>query len=138
MVNLGKEDVLIGFTFGHQHREISWILRRVQRRGATSILVTDTRGLMLRPSPTHLLAAPRSPDHRGHIAPLLICYALEYAIAEFAPDRVAASLELLAELGHASGIPDEVDSDHLYQIIGPSRGTGNGARRKKSEPNPTN
>jgi DNA-binding MurR/RpiR family transcriptional regulator len=131
LVSLSSDDVLLAFAFGQQRRDINGLLRRVQLRGAKSILVTDALGVTLRPAPTHLLAAPRSLNHRGHLAPLLICYALEYAIVHFAPERVSAALERLSELTRAGGGDDEIEAEHLNYTGASS--LGNGTRRRKYE-----
>ena len=134
LVSFGSDDILLAFSFekGHQRRDISWLLRRIQVQGAVSILVTNDSGVMLRPSPTHLLAAPRGSDQRGHVAPLIICYALEYAIAHFAPDRVAAALERLTEVLRISGSVDQVEAEHIRDVVTARR--RNGIRRKRNEP----
>lgn len=133
LVSFGSDDVLLAFSFkkGQQRRDISWLLRRVQVQGAVSILVTSESGVMVRPSPTHLLAAPRGIDHRGHVAPLLICYALEYAVAHLAPDRVAAALERLTEVVRISGSLDQVEAEHTRDDL--TATGGNGVRRKRKE-----
>jgi DNA-binding MurR/RpiR family transcriptional regulator len=98
-VAFSKKDVLLGFAFENKSTDISPLLQQVHKAGATSILISDHSGMLLRPAPTILLAAPRGPGaKRKLLVPSLLSYALEYAVIHFAPNRVKETLKRLDEL----------------------------------------
>lgn len=91
-------DVVLVFGFGRkQCRDLAWIFRLATKRGARTILIADQAGLFVTPTPTHLLMAPRGLTHTGHLAPLVLCYALDYGIVHSASDRIRESYERLSE-----------------------------------------
>jgi DNA-binding MurR/RpiR family transcriptional regulator len=101
MVTFRKEDILIAFGFRVEVKEVTQLIRQAQVEGAVSVLITDPGGQMTMLKPTHLLMAPRGRTEGRHtlVVPLVICYAIEFAIHHLIPEQVEKSLERLADLG---------------------------------------
>lgn len=100
MVSFGNRDVLLAFGVKRGSPELSRLLRYVHLRGGASILITDPDGGTTRPAPTYLLTPPRGTEAQRHtlLAPLLLCYALQFALTHLDPERVAEALQRLEEL----------------------------------------
>ncbi len=100
MVGFGRDDVLLAFGVKGESPLIARLLTYAYKRGGVSILIADPSATVARPAPTHLLAPPRGSDEQGHtlLAPLLLCYALQFALTNLEPDRVAEALDRLEEL----------------------------------------
>ncbi|CAG0942192.1 HTH-type transcriptional regulator HexR [Anaerolineae bacterium] len=107
-VSFEPKDVLLVFAFGKHIGGVARLLEQCSTMKAISILISDESGLLLRPSPSILLASPRGPGaKRKLLVPLLICYALEYALIHFATNRISKTLNRLDNLRE---IFAEVDS----------------------------
>lgn len=99
LVSASSSDALLAFAFERHSHEAARLLRRAEAAGIETILVTDHLNVMIRPAPKHLLAAPRSYESRKTIiTPMVIAYALEYAVFHQAPERLGANLELVAAM----------------------------------------
>lgn len=95
MLTFDHDDVLLAFAFKEQPAGLGHALRQTHAAGATSILVTDPPGMLMRPAPTHLIAAPRGAgdDFNTLVVPLVLCYALQLAITNLDPDRFGAAMD---------------------------------------------
>jgi DNA-binding MurR/RpiR family transcriptional regulator len=132
LLGFTSDDVMLAFAVvSEQRRDISRLLRRIQSYGAVSVLITDQSSMTVRPAPTHLLASPRDTGNRRTlVAPLVICYALEYALAYYGRDRVTASLGAVAAMARADSADQDAYDDH------PTRSAPLPARRNGRRANP--
>jgi DNA-binding MurR/RpiR family transcriptional regulator len=105
LVSFQDSDVLLAFAFKEQRPRLAQVLRHPAVERGVSILITEYPGMMLRPAPTHLIAAPRGLDEDRNtlVVPLTLCYALESTLIHLAPDRIGAALQRLKELARANG-----------------------------------
>lgn len=109
-VSFDDESVLLGFALLQIPPHVSRLVTEAQRRGGSTILITDVPGLTFRPQPSHLLAAPRSEDasYNTLLVPLLLCYALQLAIFHRDPERFQRVRDDIDDLTRMTGGPDEI------------------------------
>lgn len=113
LAGLTESDTVLVFGFGRkQCRDLAWILSLAEKRGARSILIADQAGLFVTPTPTHVLMAPRGLTHTGHLAPLVLCYALDYGIVHRASDQIRESFKRLSETFETLGADGGNLDDH--------------------------
>jgi len=100
MVSFGRGDVLLAFGIKGESPSLGRLLAHAHKRAGVSILIADPSAADVQPTPTYLLAPLRGTDEQGHtlLAPLLLCYALQFALTHLDPDRVADALDRLEEL----------------------------------------
>lgn len=100
MVSFGAGDVLLAFGLKGESPLLGRLLTHAHKRHGVSILVADPSAQGARPEPTYLLSPPRSADEQRHtlLAPLLVCYALQFSLTHLDPDRVADALDRLEDL----------------------------------------
>lgn len=104
LVGFGSTDVLLAFGFASQRDHTVRLLRLAHAAGGTTILITDLSGILLEPSPSILLAAPRGAETRQPlVVPLIICYSLEYSLGHLAPERLATAIERADDLQRILG-----------------------------------
>jgi DNA-binding MurR/RpiR family transcriptional regulator len=105
LVSFREDDVLLAFAFKEQRGRLAEVLRHPHVERGVSILVTEHPGVVLRPAPTHLLAAPRGLDQDRNtlVVPLTLCYALESALLQLAPEKVGDALQRLKSLAGPNG-----------------------------------
>ena len=89
---------------------LSRLVTEAQRRGGSTILITDVPGLTFRPQPNHLLAAPRSedPQYNTLLVPMILSYALQLAIFHRDPARFQRVRDDIDDLTRMTGGPDEI------------------------------
>lgn len=90
LTGMDSRDVLLAFAFARTPRLLPGMLRETAALGATSILLSDMGGPLLRPAPDVLLAAPRGPNGQSQtlIVPLAICQSILLALTMREPDRM--------------------------------------------------
>jgi len=102
-VTLGEADVLFAFALRREPGGLQTLLDRCQQVGAQSIVITDTHGLSFNPRPTHTLVAPRGVDEdfRTQVVPYMVCYALQLALYNLAPERCEDAMNAVDALTRA-------------------------------------
>lgn len=134
LLGFRSDDVMLAFAVvAQQQRDVARLLRRIQAAGGVSILLTDQSGMTMRPAPTHLLAAPRETGNRRTlVAPVIICYALEYALAHYGQDRVTAAYGAVEAMARADGGDHEAEEDDARAMA--ALAPRNGRRGKPRSP----
>jgi len=76
------DSTLVVFALRESSQRVPILIAEAARRGGTSILISDVPGYQFRPSPDHLLAAPRGGDEEYNtlLVPMTICNALQLAV----------------------------------------------------------
>jgi len=102
-VTLGEGDVLFAFAFRREPEGLQTLLDRCEQVGAKSIILTDTHGLSFHPRPTRTLVAPRGVDEdfRTQVVPYMVCYALQLALYNLAPEQCEAAMNVIDDLTRA-------------------------------------
>lgn len=80
---LTADDMLLAFAFARLPRLLPAVLAEAARCGATSVVLSDLAGSLLRPTPDLLIAAPRGPGGQSQalVVPLVLCHAILLTIA---------------------------------------------------------
>jgi len=109
-VSFDNESLLLGFALLQSPPHLSKLVTEAQRRGGSTILITDVPGLTFRPQPTHLLAAPRSedPQYNTLLVPMILSYALQLAVFHRDPARFQQVRDEIDDLTRMTGGPDEI------------------------------
>jgi DNA-binding MurR/RpiR family transcriptional regulator len=109
LTTLRADDVLLAFSFRRPPPLLPGLLGEVAGAGAASVAITDLPGLMLRPRPDVLLAAPRGPEGEAHTltVPMAIANALLLTLARKGDGRTLDSMDRYAQLRRRleSGVP---------------------------------
>jgi DNA-binding MurR/RpiR family transcriptional regulator len=97
---MGPEDVVLNFAFHSIPRGLTPLLQHAARIGATSILITDILGPLVKPRPEIVIAAKRglAEEFLTLTVPMAICNALILTIARLDQGRSLKALGRLAEL----------------------------------------
>lgn len=100
LVSFGRGDVLLAFGVKGESPFLGRLLTYATQRAGVTILIADPSAAGSRPSPTYLLTPPRGSDEQRHtlLAPLLLCYALQFALTHLDPARVSEALGRLDAL----------------------------------------
>lgn len=86
-------DAVLGFCLREPPRLLRLLLQRATAAGMVTAVISDLSGLILRPTPQHLLAASRGPDSESGTltVPMAILNTLILKVAEIgAPDTLSA------------------------------------------------
>ena len=102
-VTIGEDDVLFAFAFRREPEGLQTLLDRCDQVGANTIVLTDTHSLSFNPRPTRTLVAPRGVDEdfRTQVVPYMVCYALQLALYNLAPERCEAAMNVIDDLTRA-------------------------------------
>ncbi len=97
---MGPEDVVLNFAFHSIPAGLTPLLQHAARIGATSILITDILGPLVKPRPEIVIAAKRglAEEFLTLTVPMAICNALILTIARLDQGRSLKALGRLAEL----------------------------------------
>jgi DNA-binding MurR/RpiR family transcriptional regulator len=97
---MGPEDVVLIFAFHSIPTGLTPLLQHVARIGATSILITDILGPLVKPRPEIVIAAKRglAEEYLTLTVPMAICNALILTIARLDQGRSLKALGRLAKL----------------------------------------
>ncbi len=100
LLTLGPEDVVLTFAFHSVPTGLTPLLQHAARIGATSILITDILGPLVKPRPEIVIAARRglAEEYLTLTVPMAICNALILTIARLDQGRSLKALGRLAEL----------------------------------------
>lgn len=100
LLTLGSNDVLVAFAFHIKPPSLETLLRYSKSVGATTVLISDNLGPLVRPKPDILMAARHSAKHEllGLSVPMTITNALVLSIAELDGGRTFEALEYLEGL----------------------------------------
>jgi len=98
ILQAGKGDVFVLFTFNSLHPLVSRFVRHCKSRGCVSVVITDLSHLQLRPAPTILVAASRgeSGDARSLTVPMAICNTIILELSRSDGGRMVRRLEEIA------------------------------------------
>ena len=109
-ISFTEGSVLIAFALREAPSQLPALVREAERRGGTSILISDAPGYHFRPAPTHLLVAQRGDDSEYNtlIIPIAIAYALQLAIFHLDPDRYGAVRDDINDVSRLVGGTDEI------------------------------
>lgn len=109
-VSFDGQSLLLGFVLLQGPPHLPKLVAEAQRRGGSTLLITDVPGLTFRPQPTHLLAAPRSEDREYNtlLVPMILSYALQLAIFHRDPARFQRVRDDIDDLTRMTGGPDEI------------------------------
>lgn len=109
-VSFGEDSVLIAFALREAPIQLPALVREVERRGGTSVLVSDAPGYHFRPAPSHLLVAQRGDDSEYNtlIIPIAIAYALQLAIFHLDPVKYGAVRDDINDVSRLVGGTDEI------------------------------
>ena len=96
--NMTAKDALLLFEFGSVGAQVLAMLHHIKRIGARTVAISDTTGLMLRPTPNVLLAASRGQEGEAQslTVPMAICNNLVLIVSQLDGGR---SIENLAAIG---------------------------------------
>jgi DNA-binding MurR/RpiR family transcriptional regulator len=97
---LNEQDVVLGFAFRTQPQGLAPLLNVAAHRGARSIVISDTVGVLLRPQPDILLAAARGEEDQflTLTVPMVICNSVILTIARLDEGRSMKQLDHLSDL----------------------------------------
>ena len=100
LLRLKEGDLLLIFAYGRIYPELATLLDQAAKRGAVTILFSDTLGAKLRDQVDLVLAVQRGRTDllSMHTATLALIEALLVAVAKTQPDKTLASLKLLNQL----------------------------------------
>lgn len=100
MLDLSANDLLLGFAFTQPPQDLQPLLGYARDVGATTIVVSDHIGAMLRPNPDILLAASRGApgESQSLSVPMAICNTLILEISRLDHGRSLETLEKLDAL----------------------------------------
>jgi DNA-binding MurR/RpiR family transcriptional regulator len=100
VLTLRPEDVVLSFAFHSVPKGLAPLLKHAARVGATSILITDILGPLVKPRPKIVIAAKRglAEEYLTLTVPMAICNALILTIARLDQGRSLKALGRLAEL----------------------------------------
>lgn len=100
LMTLGERDVVLAFAFRVRPPGLSALLKYAARIGATTIVISDMLGVLLRPQPDLLLAARRGAEDQylTLTVPMAICNALILTIARLDEGRSIERLDRLSDL----------------------------------------
>lgn len=99
-LTLGSGDVVLAFAFHSVPTGLTPLLRHAARIGATTILITDILGPLVKPRPGMTIAASRglAEEYLTLTVPMAICNALILTIARLDQGRSLKALGRLAKL----------------------------------------
>ena len=101
VLSLAAEDLLLALAFHSIPPGLAPLLQLGRKVGATTMVISDLIGLMVRPAPDILLAAPRggkAEEFQTSAVPTLICNALVLSIARLDQGRSLRALDQLRGL----------------------------------------
>lgn len=100
VVGLTDRDAVLAFALHAPPPGLSVLLGHAAAIGTPTVVITDVLGPLLRPQPTHVLAAPRGPgdQFQSLIVPLAIADALVLTIARLDAGRSIEVLDRLSGL----------------------------------------
>lgn len=109
-ISFDDGSLLLGFALLQSPVHLSKLVTEAQRRGGSTILITDVPGLTFRPQPSHLLAAPRSedPEYNTLLVPMILSYALQLAVFHRDPARFQRVRDEIDDLTRMTGGPEEI------------------------------
>ena len=110
MLSLQAGDALVAFAFRPPFDRLDRVLSHAAAVGATSIMVSDIAGLMLRPRADIVLAASRGEEGESQslTVPMAICNALILELSRCDGGHSIRSLEGLDSLRHLFGAGERV------------------------------
>jgi len=100
LLSLGAGDAVVAFAFRRPSDGLDRVLSHTAKVDATSILISDLAGLMMRPRPDFVLAASRGEEGESQslTVPMAICNALILELSRCDGGRSIESLERLDSL----------------------------------------
>lgn len=105
LLDMQSQDVVLGFAFTKPRPALEAVLSHAHDIGATTIVVSDHTGAMLRPNPKILLAASRGGrgESQSLTVPMAICNTLILELSRIDRRKSLKALETLDALKHTFG-----------------------------------
>jgi DNA-binding MurR/RpiR family transcriptional regulator len=105
LTTLQAEDLVLSFVFRRPDPKLGRINAYAQSVGAATAVIADEDGLSYEPRPDQLVVAPRGPNanQRSLIVPILISYALQFALHHRAEGRTQQALRRLDDIARVVG-----------------------------------
>jgi len=102
LLTVSAKDAFLAFAFHVRPPGLELLLEQAQSVGASTVLISDTLGPLIRPRPDILLAARRGAKEEANslVVPMALCHALVLTIARLDGGRSIEALERLAGLIH--------------------------------------
>lgn len=108
LIPMAHEDVAVSLVFRRQPSTYAPLMRHVRKTGARSILISDLAGLVMKPEPDLVLAAPRGrsgSEFQTPIVPYAIVSAILLTMAARHEEETIGALEELSKIFHDFDIP---------------------------------